>query len=91
MLRGVGDLVALTVGLMGIKPCQPCKQRQEWLNEHFPLKPRFLEEERDVNQKGVVGEGNHYSKLTEEQVKEIWKVHPFGKEVRRKRSARERA
>lgn len=30
--RGLGDMVAAATGAVGIKPCSPCKRRQEILN-----------------------------------------------------------
>lgn len=33
---GLGDLVAKATSAVGIKPCQPCKQRQAALNRMAP-------------------------------------------------------
>lgn len=31
---GLGDVAARITQALGIPQCQPCKQRQEWLNQH---------------------------------------------------------
>lgn len=36
-LRGAGDVVARMTSAVGIKPCAPCKQRQEKLNRWWPF------------------------------------------------------
>lgn len=33
---GLGDLVAKVTGAFGVKPCAPCKQRQQALNNAVP-------------------------------------------------------
>lgn len=33
---GAGDLIAKMTGALGIKPCTPCKARQQALNGMFP-------------------------------------------------------
>jgi hypothetical protein len=34
---GLGDVIARMTGALGIRQCEPCKRRQEWLNRHFML------------------------------------------------------
>lgn len=37
--RGLGDTVAKAIQAVTfgkVKPCPPCKRRQEWLNKMFP-------------------------------------------------------
>lgn len=34
--KGLGDTVAKITTALGIKPCRPCKKRQEWLNKLVP-------------------------------------------------------
>ncbi|HUQ70681.1 MAG TPA: hypothetical protein VM165_14220 [Planctomycetaceae bacterium] len=36
-LRGLGDVVAAVTSAVGIKPCGPCKARQEALNRAVPF------------------------------------------------------
>ena len=36
-MRGVGDAVAGVTRFFGVKPCQGCARRQEWLNSHLPF------------------------------------------------------
>jgi len=36
-VRGAGDIVAKITSAIGIKPCSGCQQRQETLNDLFPL------------------------------------------------------
>lgn len=36
-MRGVGDAVARITGALGVKPCEPCKERQAKLNRWFPF------------------------------------------------------
>jgi len=31
--RLAGNLVARATSALGIQPCEPCKRRQEWLNQ----------------------------------------------------------
>ena len=33
---GLGDTIAKMTSAVGIKPCGGCKERQAWLNDHFP-------------------------------------------------------
>lgn len=33
---GLGDLVAKVTGAFGVKPCAPCKKRQQALNNAVP-------------------------------------------------------
>lgn len=35
--RGAGDLVARATQAMGVRPCEPCKRRQQTLNRWFPF------------------------------------------------------
>ena len=36
--RLAGNLVARATSALGIQPCEPCKRRQEWLNQkHLQL------------------------------------------------------
>ena len=35
--RGLGDVIAAATSAMGMKPCGGCKERQEKLNQSFPL------------------------------------------------------
>jgi hypothetical protein len=37
-MRGAGDLVKRITDFVGIRQCEPCKQRQEWLNEKLPFR-----------------------------------------------------
>ncbi len=39
-LRGLGDVVAAVTGAVGIKPCGPCNQRREILNNLIPFQSR---------------------------------------------------
>lgn len=39
-LRGLGDVVAKATSAVGIKPCAPCKRRQEALNRLVPFGPK---------------------------------------------------
>jgi hypothetical protein len=39
-VRGLGDVVAKVTSAVGIKPCGPCKRRQEALNKLLPLKEK---------------------------------------------------
>lgn len=34
--KGLGDTIAKFTGLIGIKPCNACKKRQDKLNKMFP-------------------------------------------------------
>lgn len=36
-MRGLGDLVAAATKAVGIKPCEPCRKRQEALNRAVPF------------------------------------------------------
>lgn len=36
-MRGAGDLVARITTAVGVKPCEPCKRRQQALNRWFPF------------------------------------------------------
>lgn len=36
---GAGDVIARITQAMGIKPCQPCKARQEALNQRVRFEP----------------------------------------------------
>lgn len=38
--RGLGDVVAKATQAVGLKPCQSCKKRQEWLNKKVPFGPK---------------------------------------------------
>lgn len=41
--RGFGDTVAKAIQAVTfgkVKPCEPCKKRQEWLNRVFPYQQR---------------------------------------------------
>lgn len=42
-MEGLGDIVAAATQAMGIKPCPPCKKRQEFLNHVFPFRPSSLQ------------------------------------------------
>jgi hypothetical protein len=43
-MAGLGDRIARVTAALGIPPCEGCKERQRWLNEHFPGKaPRLPE------------------------------------------------
>lgn len=33
---GLGDTIARAASAVGIAPCGGCKERQEWMNKHFP-------------------------------------------------------
>lgn len=37
---GAGDVVARLTRAVGIKPCEPCKRRQAWLNQWLQFGPR---------------------------------------------------
>lgn len=34
---GLGDAVARMTHALGMRQCEPCKRRQEWLNRHIVL------------------------------------------------------
>lgn len=34
---GLGDAIARVTQALRIKQCEPCKRRQEWLNQRFML------------------------------------------------------
>jgi len=34
---GLGDVIARMTHALGVRQCEPCKRRQEWLNRHFML------------------------------------------------------
>lgn len=34
---GLGDVIARMTSAVGIKPCDACKRRQQWLNERIML------------------------------------------------------
>jgi hypothetical protein len=36
-LRGLGDVIAAATKAVGIKPCEPCRKRQEALNRLVPF------------------------------------------------------
>lgn len=36
-MRGIGDVVAKMTSAIGIKPCEACKKRQEFLNNLVPF------------------------------------------------------
>lgn len=36
-MRGFGDMVAKVTSAVGIKPCESCKKRQEYLNNLIPF------------------------------------------------------
>jgi len=36
-MRGLGDVVAAATKAVGIKPCEPCRKRQEALNRLVPF------------------------------------------------------
>ena len=36
-MRGAGDAVARVTEALGVKPCEPCKQRQAKLNRWWPF------------------------------------------------------
>lgn len=35
-VEGLGDKIAKLTSFLGIKPCDSCKKRQDWLNKTFP-------------------------------------------------------
>jgi hypothetical protein len=37
-MRGAGDLVKRVTDWVGLKQCEPCKARQDWLNEKLPFR-----------------------------------------------------
>lgn len=37
-MRGLGDVVAAMTKAVGVKPCAPCKKRQEILNNLVPFR-----------------------------------------------------
>jgi len=39
-LEGLGDVVAKATKKLGIKECDGCKKRREWLNKRVPFKRR---------------------------------------------------
>ena len=43
--KGLGDTVAKMTKAVGIKPCEPCKRRQEKLNRLLPYKKQVKKEE----------------------------------------------
>jgi len=44
---GLGDVVAYVTEAIGIKPCDGCKERQNWMNVNFAFnKPKPLTEEQ---------------------------------------------
>jgi hypothetical protein len=34
---GLGDVIARATHALGIRQCEPCKRRQEWLNQRIRL------------------------------------------------------
>lgn len=38
--RGLGDTIAKLTSAIGIKPCDPCKKRQELFNKLWPYQPK---------------------------------------------------
>jgi len=38
--KGLGDSIEKVTKAIGIKYCDGCKKRQEWLNKHFPYKDK---------------------------------------------------
>lgn len=36
--RGLGDTIAKVTNAIGVKPCAPCKKRQEYLNKIVPYR-----------------------------------------------------
>ena len=45
-MEGLGDVVAKVTDALGIPKCEPCKQRQEKLNNMFPFTQKLTDEER---------------------------------------------
>jgi hypothetical protein len=37
-MQGLGDVVARVTKAVGITPCEPCRKRQQALNQRFPFK-----------------------------------------------------
>lgn len=43
-LRGIGDVIAVVVKAVGVKPCSGCKKRQSLANKIIPFKKGSLDE-----------------------------------------------
>lgn len=47
--KGLGDTIAAITEAVGVKPCDGCLSRKDWLNINFPYhRPRHLTEDEKI-------------------------------------------